>query len=328
MLLAPALIGSASLSSLFTSDNTPPIAVLNPPKQEPKLVPEEELIQYALKLINKDRADFGLTPLKLSTNKAAQVHAQDVFENKQISHWMSNGEKPYMTYTRFGGKGSVSQNVAIAGFSQAQYEQCVNNAMYDCERIDPMTTIQELEYEMMYKDKECCNDGHRNNILDKFHTEVSIGVVYDEYYLALVQNFENTYGIEVTPGDGQTTVSGRLASGTVVDHIQIGYDVPPTPEIYMQNRQMLSYSSGEPVAAVVKPLPPGYYYEQPDDRILIVADKWEADSDGSYIDVRFNLAKAVTADGVYTISVMAKEGDGGEVFEVTSYSVFIESGST
>ena len=173
-------------------------------------MPQEELVRHALELINEDRAAFGLEPVRLGSNAAAQVHAEDVFRNKQISHWMSNGEKPYMTYSRYGGMGSVGQNVAIAGFNKTQYEQCVQNTLYDCEKINPITTIEELQYEMMYNDKECCDDGHRNNILNKYRTGVSIGIVYDEYYLVLVQNFENNYGLDIGMTDGAVQISGGI----------------------------------------------------------------------------------------------------------------------
>ena len=74
--------------------------------------------QYALAKINEDRAKFGLSAVLLSDNKAAQVHSEDVFKTKQISHWMTNGEKPYMTYSRYGGVGDVGQNVDVEGFGE------------------------------------------------------------------------------------------------------------------------------------------------------------------------------------------------------------------
>lgn len=48
--------------------------------------------------------------------------------------------------------------------------------------------IQRLEYLMMYED-EAYNWGHRDNILTKYHSEVSIGLAYDGEYLYLVQDF-------------------------------------------------------------------------------------------------------------------------------------------
>ncbi len=257
----------------------------------------------------------------MSSNVAAQVHAEDVFKNKQISHWMSNGEKPYMTYSRYGGTGSVGQNVAIAGFSKSQYEECVGNALYNCEKIDPIVTIKELQYEMMYNDKECCDDGHRDNILNKYHTDVSIGIVYDAYYLVIVQNFENNYGLEINVNNSTAQISGEIIADSF-DHAAIYYDGIPTNEDYEQNKKLLSYSGGELVAIIVEPLPPGYYYEQPDGYRLIVAKSW---NERGPLDISFDLAKAVEEDGVYTISAIAKSSESDETFEAASYSVVIDS---
>lgn len=313
-LFAPALMGVIN-----QQQDNPVISILQPQGPEPKTVPREELVQRALELINDDRADFGLPPVDLSHNQAAQAHAEDVLRTKQISHWMTNGEKPYMTYTRYEGEGSVQQNVAIAGFSAAQYEECRTSLLVDCEKIEPLSTIEELEFEMMYKDKECCNDGHRNNILDPRHTHVSIGIVYDEYYLAFVQNFENNYGLDVSVSNGQVRISGQLDDGEL-EQINIYYDEMPDRETYEQNKQQLSYSAGELAAVVVKPLPPGYFYETPGGYKLIQANRW---AESGAVDIMFNLASAVEDDGVYTLFAVVKEGE--ETFDIMSYSIFVDS---
>ena len=284
-------------------------------------MPREELVQHVLNRINKDRADFGLLPVELSSNQAAQIHAEDVFGTRQISHWMTNGEKPYMTYTQYDGEGSVQQNVAIAGFSPEQYEQCVTNVLIKCEEIEPLSTIDQLQYEMMYNDKECCNDGHKDNVLNPRHTHVSIGIVYDQYYLALVQNFENNYGLDVDVEDSsEIEISGTLLEGQL-DHIAIYYDEMPTRAAYEQNKDLLSYSAGELVAVIVKPLPPGYYYESLEGYDIIEADRWIEQSDS--VNIGFDLADAVEEDGAYTLFALVKDGE--EVFDVTSYSVFVNS---
>jgi uncharacterized protein YkwD len=112
ILLAPTVT-----SFIIQQKDNPAITILQPSSQQPSTMPREELVQHVLNRINKDRADFGLLPVELSSNQAAQIHAEDVFGTRQISHWMTNGEKPYMTYTQYDGEGSVQQNVAIAGFS-------------------------------------------------------------------------------------------------------------------------------------------------------------------------------------------------------------------
>ena len=314
-LLVPALIGT-----IGQQVDNPAIRILQPQGQEPLTVPREELVEHALDIINKDRADFDLPPVELSDNQAAQVHAEDVFRTKQISHWMTNGEKPYMTYTRYEGEGSVQQNVAIAGFSAAQYQECQTNILVDCEKIEPHSTMEELEYEMMYKDEECCNDGHRTNILDPRHTHVSIGIVYDEYYLAFVENFENNYGLDISVSSGQVMMSGELTEGTL-EQISIYYDKMPNQEVYNQNKELLSYSVGELKAVVVKPLPPGYYYEVPEGYSLIQANRWGGEDDS--VEIRFNLASAVEDDGVYTLVAVVKDGE--ETFDATSHSIFVDS---
>lgn len=312
-LFAPTLIG------VVTQQENNPVFTILQQNQEPTAVPREELVQHALDLINEDRADFGLPPVELSANQAAQAHAQDVFNTKQISHWMTNGEKPYMTYSRYGGEGNVQQNVAIAGFSADQYEECRTSILIDCERIEPLSTIEELEFKMMYRDKECCNDGHRDNILDPRHTHVSIGIVYDQYYLAFVENFENNYGLDVDVNGGQVRISGELMEGEV-QQVGIYYDGMPTPAVYEENKRLLSYSAGELAAIVVEPLPPGYYYETPQGYAIMEANRW---GEGGSVNVMFNLASAVEEDGVYTLFVVVEDGE--ETFNVTSYSIFVDA---
>jgi uncharacterized protein YkwD len=315
ILLAPTVT-----NFVIQQNDNPAITILQPSSQQPSTMPREELVQHVLNRINKDRADFGLLPVELSSNQAAQIHAEDVFRTRQISHWMTNGEKPYMTYTQYDGEGSVQQNVAIAGFSLEQYEQCVTNVLVKCEEIEPLSTIDQLQYEMMYNDKECCNDGHKYNILNPRHTHVSIGIVYDQYYLALVQNFENNYGLDVEVEDSEIEISGTLLDGQL-DHIAIYYDEMPTRTVYEQNKDLLSYSAGELVAVVVKPPPPGYYYEPLEGYDIIEADRWTVQGDS--VNVGFDLVDAVGEDGAYTLFALVKDGE--ETFDVTSHSVFVNS---
>jgi hypothetical protein len=144
--------------------------------------------------------------------------------------------------------------------------------------------------------------------------------VYDHYYLVFVQNFENNYGLNVDMKNSEIKISGTLLDGEL-DHIVIYYDEMPTREAYEQNKHLLSYSTGELVATVVKPLPPGYYYESLQGYNLIEANRWTVQDDS--VNVMFDLADAVDKDGAYTLFTMVKDGE--EIFDVTSYSVFVNS---
>ncbi len=121
--------------------------------------------QYAVEQINKDRIERGLAPVALSNNKAAQIHAEDVLNHRTISHWLSNGEKPYVTYSKNGGTGYVAQNVAIS--------QCSGF----CTGYDLEEQIRDSQYEMMYNDA-ASDWGHRDNIIDPHHTHVSLGIAH------------------------------------------------------------------------------------------------------------------------------------------------------
>jgi len=291
--------------------------------QEPDSNPEpvikksdRELVQFALEKINQDRAKNNLTPVILSRNTAAQTHAEDVLSQRAISHWMTNGEKPYMTYSRLGGTGSVSQNVGFSGF--VSLEECASPNVI-CKKIDPIKSIEESEYNMMYDDADS-DWGHRDNILRNYHTHVSLGIAYDDYTFAFVENFEDNYLTSNSPirvtGD-HVIIDSVLKSGKI-QNIGVFYDPLPTHELYLQHHGDTSYGMGENVAVIAPPLPPNSYYDQPSDYDLIVANNWK--DNGSFVLIDFDLSSVFTKPGVYTVGVWLD--DNGDNFLVTSYSIF------
>lgn len=301
--------------------NTDVIIAISDSIKSSKQIPLETLKAYALELINKDRAEFGLAPVASSFNEAAQVHADDVFATKRISHWMTNGEKPYMTYSRYDGIGDVTQNVAT--FADPAYSKDCTSGFFICDIVDPYREIEDLQYLMMYDDAVCCDDGHRYNILDVRHTHVSIGITYDEYAFVIVQNFENNY-LElnklVNTENNFVILNASVLHGTL-GSFAVYYDSYPTPRQYEIHRDDNSYGIGELVATIEKPPPPGYYYPPPDDYILIEANSWE--SDGQDVEIYFDLDRVIDKPGVYTIIGWISGEE--EWFTGFSYSVFVES---
>jgi len=71
-----------------------------------------QLVQFALEQVNDDREKHGVPPVNLGNNSAAQKHADDSLEFDYFSHWNSEGVKPYVTYTLFGGRGNVAENIS------------------------------------------------------------------------------------------------------------------------------------------------------------------------------------------------------------------------
>ena len=313
-------VGS-TLNPLFPEDR-PGQTTIVIPEEDVGTFSDKELIEYALQIINEDRESFNLPPVIISNNEAAQVHADDILKTRAISHWMTNGEKPYMTYAIYGGRGKVSQNVGFGGYQNV--EECLQQTAI-CAKLDPKAKIKSTEYAMMYDDASS-NWGHRDNILDKHHTHVSLGISYDDYTFVLVQNFENNYikfRKPISEDKGQVTFAGTIPKGNLYG-IEIYYDVLPTSKVYFENRDATSYGNGDFIAAVVKPLPENQYYEQSSDYTLIVANKWIA-SDGA-VDVGFDISPLITKRGVYTIIVTIDVD--GETFPAASYPVFHRIGPT
>jgi len=265
-----------------------------------------QIQQYALELINQDRAQSGLLPVVLSSNQAAQVQAQDILGTRQISHWMTDGEKPYMSYTRYGGLGAVQQNVATA---LCEGLVCAMN---------PIDEIKTAEYNMMYNDASS-DWGHRENILDAHHTSVSIGIAYDDNTFVIVQNFENNYIAftqPITYNSGTVSFSGTISQGKI-DYIEVDYDSLPTPAIYEQNSHATSYSLGTPLAIVDKPLPFGQYYQQLSGYTMVTAQKW-TEQDNS-VTISFDANQIITKPGVYDVLVWLDSN--GQTFPATYYSI-------
>ena len=192
-----------------------------------------------------------------------------------------------------------------------------------CDRIDPYREIDFTEWSMMYNDTECCNDSHRDNILDKHHTHVSIGIVYNDYYFIMVQNFENNYLEFNEPfiqGNENIRIAGILPDFSI-DSIGIHYDQTPSSLLYEKNKNEKSYKLGEFVALVVEPPPFLSWYKEPSNYTLVQANKW-SEHDQS-IDIIFDISPILKKEGVYTVVTFLKDYDKNR-FPVTSYPVFVK----
>jgi len=210
------------------------------------------LKNYALSKINEDRQHFGKHPVNLSLNNAAQYQAENILSTKYMSHLTTKGEKPYILYSELGGYGKLRQNVAFIGDPHL-YGKCISGEI-DCKKINPLKTIDLLQDIMVYNDAHA-KWHHRYNVLDTYPTHVSLGIAYDDYSFALVQNFENNYinfsnPIHMKNGDGHVKISGTLLNDTRFHGIEIYYDNLPTNSFYEQYKDPNKYQPGNLVATV------------------------------------------------------------------------------
>ncbi|GBC73044.1 hypothetical protein HRbin04_00440 [archaeon HR04] len=262
---------------------------------------------------------------------AAQKHAEDILRYRYISHWDSDGFKPYMRYIQYNGNGEVSENVAITGYYNSDGSTDCHKPLILCDKIDPKEAITQLQYDMVYNDA-ASNWGHRDNILDRWHNKVNIGIAYDDYFLALVQHFENDY-IEWNSRyifNGYLVMSGRIyiEPNTNVRPVALAVYYDPLPRkmssIELNNNTPNCYSYGGGVACgsdavdtIYPPPPPGYYYTE---RVHL-ADRWIVDGNNFHIEASINPSMG---EGVYTILLFTDIN--GEQVPLASYSIVSKDG--
>jgi hypothetical protein len=272
----------------------------------------EELVQYMLQLINEDRADYGQSPVTLGTNTAAQKHAEDMLANYYLSHWDTEGLKPYMRYTLAGGVNYEAENSAYHGWydSTEDADRYVN--------IDHKEILRQLEYNMMYDDA-ASNWGHRDAILNVLNKKVNIGIAFDAHRIALVQQFEGDYIYFTQPPaiiNESLYLSGSLYSADLYS-IRIFYDPlkqPLTHQELMDKPRF--YDLGEEMGYV---LPPQYHLEKGD---FVNAAKWEINADGTFnIEADINILLQHN-QGIYTVCVIASSKEELHIF--SNYSIFIQ----
>gem|GEM_PF-967177 len=276
----------------------------------PKL---QELAQYMLELINKDRRDNGLSPVVLGSNNAAQMHAEDRLKNNYMSHWGTDGMKPYMRYTLAGGYNYDAEN----GFVTRTTWYGGSDPFY---KRDPKQMLDEAEKSLMG------SPGHRRNILDKWHKKVNLGIAYSNDSLHLAQDFEGdylTFTALPTLSGNILSMAGKLTQGSLFN-VAIYYDPLPQP---LTSNQLeappydYSYGMGDRVGIIIPPAPPGSYYSSLPPN-SIIASLWSAGQGGQF-SITANISPALQrGKGVYTVMIWADIN--GESKDVTNYSIFVK----
>jgi uncharacterized protein YkwD len=270
---------------------------------------QAELFNFALQLINKDRADQNLPAVELGYNAAAQKHAQDMLDNNYLAHWGTDGLKPYMRYTFEGGFNYEQENSAFSSSSA---------------KIDPKTEIQALEQAMVYDDA-ASNWGHRDNIWNKLHKKVNLGLAFNNNSLALVQQFEGDYVEFYQP----PTITGSLLSfsghfklaGLTLNNAAITFDTLPQPltAAELTAGPYHSYGQGPILGIIFPPLPPNAQYSNLPAGSIIA-------SKGLVKDAIFWLETDISAilsrgPGVYTVNLVAVLN--GQATSFSNYSIIV-----
>jgi uncharacterized protein YkwD len=278
------------------------------------IMPASQIDSYVLSLINRDRQQYGLQNVTLSSEQSGQQHSESMLSNEYFSHWDIYGMKPYMRYTLLGGTGAVSENVAFRSSYICTLTLCSGS-------LNLTDALKGMEYSMMYNDSICCNNGHRDNILDPHHNQVSIGVAYDSGRAYLTEDFIDNYinwNGNPSYSNGQVSLYGATTGGYSLSQVTISYDQPVSAMSQEELNSTSSYSYGTQVAGVVSS--PNYHYTNV---TTIVADRY--DTKGNIFDISFNISDITRTygPGEYTLLIWLN-GQGGN-FIGSTYTIFIGS---
>lgn len=282
------------------------------------------LIQFALELVNDDREKHGVLPVKLGNNSAAQKHADDSLEFDYFSHWNSEGVKPYVTYTLFGGRGNVAENISYS-FTECPASNCIPSV------VDPFKKIENLHYMMMYDDASS-NWGHRDTIIAPYSTHVNFGIAYDNDKFYFAQHFETNI-IEwdkIELANTELEMVGKLPDGFSVTQIEIYVDKNPTTlsgktlnqeSPYNQNY----YDRGELVGIFLEPPLANSFYEECEvGKIILTGELGNTNcidyvifnnnsAHSNEIDISVDVSKWLESNGLHTLYVVLNNADNERV---------------
>ena len=277
------------------------------------------LASYALGLINQDRAANGTGPVYLDFNQAAQQHADSMLYYGYFCHFDTQGYKPYMRYSLLGGRGADFENVAYYYYSIPHF--------VSADAVE--TAIKELEYSMVYNDSSCCDNGHRYNILNPLHNQVSIGVAYNDNYVYFDEEFENNYinlNFTVSPASAAdpyyVTLTGvPTGSFPAPNALYVAFDNPPVASTPSQlNNSPHEYGPGTLEGGVLPRI--GFFGDcgQFSSGTTVCADTWKVGP--TSVDIAFPLEPFIKAygQGVYTLYLITGSSTDSAI---TSVSVFV-----
>jgi Cysteine-rich secretory protein family len=273
------------------------------------------IVQFALSLINRDRATQSLSPVTLSPISSAQEHASSMLRFRYFSHWNVNGLKPYARYGAAGGRGAVSENIAYFTSSWRMFV-----SMNSVRRA-----LKKMEWGMMHDDAASDNL-HRDNILNPLHNRVSIGVAFDRRSVYFVQDFEDSY-VQIAepfvPRDNEIMISGSTSLEIKRPQITIHFDGWPAQiglsELRHDPRYGGSYALGDMIGGVFSESEKGRFYH---DLVNVYSSQWSIS--GRRVFLRFSLVPFVKEKGrgLYTVCMSAEEQ--GKVLELLMVSIPVD----
>ncbi|HJQ68668.1 MAG TPA: CAP domain-containing protein [Blastocatellia bacterium] len=261
-----------------------------------------------LKLVNTERLLAGVTALAADdlASEVAARHALDMASAKFLSHWGSDGRKPYHRYAAAGGFHVVMENVSSADKLESLSAKYIGQSLN--------------EMHMQMHAERPPNDGHRRTILAPEHTHVGFGVAIAERSLRLVEMYVGKY-IELEPFPrlakprASINIKGKLMSSKhEFAYAEVFYE--PLPKRAEIDWLRVGRPYGLPDEYVVlRPIPhEGTYYAD--------GAVGKIDVDGKRFRIPVDLYKS--EPGIYTVAILLKKFGSREKFRVTNICIQAE----
>ena len=206
--------------------------------------------RHMLDLINEARSRAGVPPVAMGTNNVAQIQADNLLRDCVLSHWGTDGLKPYMRYSLAGG-------YQVNGENALTFNECNLNDTWLQWNEDPTTMVANAIEGWLD------SPGHRETMLDPYYRKVNIGLAWDRNTFKAVQHFEGDF-VELSRlpevNEGVLTLAGRLEDGYDFDgehplFALIIYDLKPRTLTRQQLIRTDCYSHGEVIAVIIPPSP-------------------------------------------------------------------------
>lgn len=209
--------------------------------------------------VNERRSEAGLLPVRMGSNRSAQIHAEVALEHCYSSHWDRYGLKPLYRYALTGGDQYANENVEGIDYCVKEGENY---------RVNSYERLREKVAEAV--EGWMNSPGHRRNILDPRHKVLHIGIAEDRHRANMVQVFSGDYVSwsekpQVGP-DGTLTASGMMRGAYLepkssnVAIFTISYHHPTHSLTQSQLSGTYCLESDKRAGVILKPLGQGRHY--------------------------------------------------------------------
>jgi len=261
-----------------------------------------------LDMVNRERRDAGLHILELDelACRVAEAHAIDMAQGGFLSHWGTDGRKPYQRYSFAGGIDAIEEN---DGASDHGAPVASDEASGD---------LISMHSSMFYESPP--DDGHRKTILNWYHTHVGFGMATRDTRVRLCELYVAKY-MTIDPYrptarvGSKFTLSGRILNQLhSVKSIDVFYEPLPVAPDRLWLRQLRNYSMPDERGRLLPKLPDKTFYEDGSSGSIELL--------GPKFQVRIALSKKLP--GIYTIVVWLQRSGTSNSFPATQICVRAE----